>query len=224
MKHDELTRLWNEVDAIAALKRSARRERLDRVIETIRLRPDATSDPEALYITAYCRYLHPTRLDSHQGRLEFERSMYAVLDVEPQHVQAKLYLAFHYFDIGEWEQAKRWCDAVDVSKLTPDSRVKIGELKLCLDLRDIGLEGALGELGEFVAECLREDEFDILPVHLMALLPKVASEAVRHDVVERASQLVHDLVAHTHQENLFAKELAALEELCNSPGAPSHAR
>lgn len=221
MKSDDLISLWNEVDAIAALNRSARRARLDRVVETILLRPDATSNPEALYLTAYCRYLHPTRLDSLQGRVEFERSMNAVLDVEPRHVQAKLYLAFHYFDTGEWEQAKYWCDAVDVSELTADARIKIGELKLCLDLRNLGLEGTLDALGVFVAECLREDEFDIFPVHLMALLPKVALETGRCDVVERASRLVHDLVAHAHQENLFAKELAALEDVCKKFGVPS---
>lgn len=209
----ELTRLWDEVDETVMLERRDRAPRLDQIIERICARADVATDPEALYVIAYCRYAHPARLDSLQGRREFEDSVQRVLDTEPDHLYAKLYLAYHYFDVREWLRAKQLFESIDVPALADDDRAKVRELLVCVELHGLGLEAALEMLETFVQSRLGENELEVPPVHLLETLVEVASNSDRHDAVRRAFRLAQKLVAHAHQEGLFGRELKALESL-----------
>ncbi len=128
---------------------------------------------ELYFLLGYSWYLHPARVESSQVYENVENALFSVLEIEPAHALAWLYLGYNAYDMGYYIEAQFRFERVQMNQLSPFFRLKALEIQLCCCIRLSGLSEAADKMKEFVVELEEHPIEDIFPIELARTLESV---------------------------------------------------
>lgn len=216
--------LWTEIDRISELPPTEAQDRFDEIISKIRLELDRKVEPELYYALGYCLYMHPKKLSSTEIRNHLVVSLKKAIEIRPDFSKAKLYLAFYWFDSGNYKKAMMLFSDIDKKDIDPYQWIKCQELYLCCRIILHGLSGQLNELEQFRDLCSRVEYYDIFPVQLVNTIVSLGSEFTDASVIRKTIELLNEIVKEAGLSSIFDKDLKPLcdrycsnSDLCDDP-------
>ena len=165
---EQLQQIWDQIDTSEELDEPARVEVLQKMITKLKQLAESGYDP-AWYPLGYAYYCHPDRklLESEISTRMVETLLTSISrDVEPS--LSRLYLAYHYFDLGEFGEASKYVSGV--GDLDHSIAPRLWELELCIRLRQLGLSSSVSQIIEYAKRIRNEEEWDIPPLLLLNTL------------------------------------------------------
>lgn len=206
----ELESVWKEIDEAVEAPAADRENRLSSALT--KLQGMSQADPEVLFAKGYALYFYPDRLLSTARQVETEQSLSKVLQVDPDHDRARLYLGHHYYDIGRHREALACFDGLSRDRLSPLLYLKSIELGACcrLVLED-RLADAAPALESYIELAQQASEYDVFPVHLVEVIKRRLPQSTPKDLAISLYRGLRDLILKKDLAQVFAKDIAELD-------------
>lgn len=174
---EQLDTLWGMIDAADDIDDDGRRgAAIDEVLQAIQSQPGCEQSVELQYALAYAIYVHPDRLRSAALQSRLSDALRRTLLLDPSHALAMSYLGYNAYDLGEYQEAEKWFEDVDLTVLPPALRIKIEEMLLCCAVRIVGLGPSLERLKRFADKCEELPPQDVQPLSLRVAVEEALSQ------------------------------------------------
>jgi hypothetical protein len=172
---DKLDAIWERIDEADQISdRARRRDAVTSAIADLQRLADAGFDG-VWYALGYAFYIHPDRALGTKEAECTERCLRRAIEkgVEPD--LSRLYLAYHYYDLGEYDASLNIARQVDKTKLDESMEIRCVELELCGELKVRGLLNSQQRLAEYAVYIDSLETPDIPPLMLMNTLEGLAT-------------------------------------------------
>jgi tetratricopeptide (TPR) repeat protein len=161
-----------------------RRRAIERVGAHLESAAARTRTAALLYLLGYAWYFHPDRASSRAIQDKVETALRSALEVEPKFARAWMYLGHHAFDLGNYDEARRFFDKVDSAQLGTYWQMRLFEMRLCCAIAIDGLAPSLGLFEDFVRKAEESVPQDVWPSNLAKWVKAQAAGLEESDKVK----------------------------------------
>lgn len=167
----------------------------------------SAGDTRAWYPLGYALYCHPDRKEHNSVEAsEMVRSLTTAIQYSVEASLSQLYLAFHFFDFQDFQQARHHTALVDENDLHESMAEKLHELVLCITIRTEGVEGSCSAIESCSTYIQELPRLSLPPFNLMNVLEEsLKGRAISNELQKALRRL--DLSFPILGENGFTRLL-----------------
>jgi hypothetical protein len=137
------------------------------------------SNPNLLYPLAYVLYCHKNRRTNAEIQVRCANAFEAAINAGCETDLAGAFLAFHYFDIGNYSKVLAASEMVDFNQLHENIEIRLREVVLCSQIGIAGFLSCLKEIKLYIEFISQLSSPDVPPLHLIRVLELESCDTLR---------------------------------------------